>query len=453
MVHEDCTPGPRADWPFANPKPFLQWGLGLCGVVFLLYTLPIWVFHLTGMNLGRFVLVGNGWTLLQVLLLAAGILAVGAAVTTRPKSPAVLALAALGALVACWGMNPAWDTARLVMGLLVLIALFANFLLLLPLIVGKLFAAWEFTFCGHRNPDVEGAETRGRLAGWVLSRAIIVVLVLLHFVGIASAIMAVPPRDREPSWLSRQLFMAYQPYLQFLYLNNAYRFYSPEPGPPTLLWFHIEYADGSSRWLKLPSRAEHAKDPLGQEFTRRLSIGESVSQMSMMVQTPDLVKQKRIHAGTLYEIPLHPMRGIDAQYALPNEGSRRLLGEYARYVAQHTPSQKDPNLEVRGVKIYRVIHWMLAPNELADEGPGRQEPTDDWTYLPYYQGDYDRDGRLKDPEDPFLFWLIPIYRWPRGMPMNSFGTNMPPRITGDYDVYNYLEKHARLGSTKEDKQP
>jgi hypothetical protein len=30
------------------------------------------------------------------------------------------------------------------------------------------------------------------------------------------------------------------------------------------------------------------------------------------------------------------------------------------------------------------------------------------TYQPYFQGDYDRDGNLVNPDDPFLFWLIPI---------------------------------------------
>ncbi len=29
-------------------------------------------------------------------------------------------------------------------------------------------------------------------------------------------------------------------------------------------------------------------------------------------------------------------------------------------------------------------------------------------YLPYCQGDYTADGKLKDPDDPYLYWLIPL---------------------------------------------
>ena len=33
-----------------------------------------------------------------------------------------------------------------------------------------------------------------------------------------------------------------------------------------------------------------------------------------------------------------------------------------------------------------------------------------------YQGQYDVDGRLMDPEDPFLFWCLPIMRKTPGDP-------------------------------------
>jgi hypothetical protein len=450
MLREDVVTRGRSDWPFTDPKPFLQWGLAGCGIAFLLYTLPIWVFQLTGINFGNFALTGNGWVLLRVLLLAVGILAAGAAVTTQPRSPAVLSLAALAALLAGWGMDPDWDSARLVMGLLVFLALFAAFLILLPLIVGKVFAAWEFTFSGHREPDVEAAEARGRFAGWVLSRVVVVVLVFMHFVGIACAIMSVPPPGRPPSWAAQQIWSVYQPYLQFLYLNNAYRFYSPEPGPPSLLWFYIEYADGSSRWLKLPTREEHLRDPLGQEFTRRLSIASSVEQLGQM-NGPAPTKD-RLEAGQRDGVPPHAGMSMEIQYRVPEPSSQKLLGEYARFVAEHFPSETNPNLEVKGVKIYRVVHEMLTPALLAEEGRRRAEPTDEWTYLPFYQGEFTKDGKLKDPHDPYLYWLIPIFRWPAGEKPNPFAGNIPPSRTGEYTVHNYLKVHARL-RTKEHKHP
>lgn len=456
MVRDDLSARGRSDWPFANPRPFLRCGLAASGLAFLFFTAPLGLFRLTGVNLGPFALTGGFWVGVQLLLLAVGILATAAAVVTQPKSPAVLGLAALATALAGWSMNPDWDSARLTMGLLVFIALFAAFLLLLPLLLGKGLVAWEFTFSGHREPDFEAAEARGRFAGKVLGKVIVVGLVLLHFVGIASAIMSVAPPGRAESWLCRQAFTYYQPYLQFFYLNNAYRFYSPEPGPATLVWFYVTYADGSGRWLYVPTLTgdEHAKDPLGQEFTRRLSIGESINQGLTMVPVSDMMKQRRIQAGILNDIPLDPLRGIEAQCALPADGTQRFLREYARYVARHAPSEKDPTLQVTGVKIYRVVHSMLGPNELAEEGPARQEPTARWTYLPFFQGEFTPDGELKNAEDPFLYWLIPIFRWPKGEKVNQFaGGQVFLPTGGEYDVRDYLEKHARLGRQSEETQP
>src|SRR5260370_1204304 len=51
------------------------------------------------------------------------------------------------------------------------------------------------------------------------------------------------------------------PYLGFLYPNTAYHFYSPEPGPPTLLWYRVEYANGETQLFRIPDRS-HDRNPL-----------------------------------------------------------------------------------------------------------------------------------------------------------------------------------------------
>ena len=54
------------------------------------------------------------------------------------------------------------------------------------------------------------------------------VLILVHFTAITSAVLANPPGP----WVAMQSqHLIFRPYLAFMYLNNAYRFYSPEPGP------------------------------------------------------------------------------------------------------------------------------------------------------------------------------------------------------------------------------
>ena len=59
------------------------------------------------------------------------------------------------------------------------------------------------------------------------------------------------------------------------------------------------------------------------------------------------------------------------------------------------------------------------------------DPFHPTTYRPYYLGTYDAEGKLLDPEDPMLYWLVPVL--PRA------GGTSP--IDGlDYD--DYLSKHA-----------
>src|SRR5262249_16731598 len=120
-----------------------------------------------------------------------------------------------------------------------------------------------------------------------LRRLAVSLLILLHFSGILAATTNVPPPGANPPWLTMQLWTRFfRPYLNFVYLNNAYHFYSPEPGPATLIFARIEYEDGSSFWEKIPNRKEHVKDPLLIEYYRRLSLVEAVNQTITLPNVP-----------------------------------------------------------------------------------------------------------------------------------------------------------------------
>ena len=129
------------------------------------------------------------------------------------------------------------------------------------------------------------------LAGVVLvllptpARMIVVgVLVLVHFGGMITAATTIDPPGASAPWVSQQAWLWYRPYLQFMYLNNAYHFYSPEPGPPALVWFHIKYKDGQVKWVKIPHRDD---DPVPIHHTRLLSITESTAMPSPVQQPPE----------------------------------------------------------------------------------------------------------------------------------------------------------------------
>jgi hypothetical protein len=343
----------------------------------------------------------------RLTVLVFGLVAAGAAVAIRPSSPAVIALGGMCAVLGSTAVpRDSWDTMRLLLNVLGLLAGLCALLLLVP------------------RPA---------------RRVVVSALILFHFGGILTAVTSVPPQP----WLSTTVWThVYRPYLEFMYLNNAYHFYSPNPGPATLLWCSVRYADGSSRWVKLPNRDDY---PLAVEYQRRLSLTESINQLAPAGPViPQPLIERRQLAAVRYEIPVHPELPATFQYREPVTYSKKMLETYARRVARTTPHLEDPSQPVTGVKVYRVVHQIPLPRDLAERGID-----DETAYLPFYQGEYTPDGKLVNPQDPLLYWLIPILRVAKENP-NFTGLGTPDfRFNrNDFEVKNYLEIHAKLKSER-----
>jgi hypothetical protein len=330
-------------------------------------------------------LVPGDWLVpIRAFLLVAGLVAVAGSVwarlaswrdeSNREGAAAFLALAAAAPLLASFGMKEQWDSICLLLYILTGISLGGAILLVMP-------------------------QTARRFA--------LSLLILFHFGGILVAVTNVPPRDQLPPWWTSQLWgRVYRNYLGFLYLTNAYHFYSPDPGPPTLLWFRIEYADHSFQWVKEPLRENYASRL---EFQRRLGVSESTGDPAPPLPALPLMsyhlRQRHIH-GMMRHLPLDEDDVAPAnQYRRPNAQSQSYLASYARHVAQFHPNEADPSQEIIGIKIYRVVHNMLLPGQVM-EG---QDPLDPVLYAAYYQGEYDRNGELK-PDDGFQYWYLPM-KW------------------------------------------
>ena len=127
----------------------------------------------------------------------------------------------------------------------------------------------------------------------VVRRLAVSGLIALHFAAILSVVIGMQP---GPWILQQTQHWIFGRYLDFMYLNNGYRFYSPEPSPASQLWCRIEYErgkDAASRWFKLPDMDERGnpKYPFSLQFTRRLALTESVARTEpapqMMERGPD----------------------------------------------------------------------------------------------------------------------------------------------------------------------
>jgi hypothetical protein len=325
------------------------------------------------------------------------------------ESAALVTQAGITTLLASWALywGPdqmlAWDSLRLFLAVLGGVAL-----LMAPLVF---------------------ASSRVR-------RAAVSALIVLHFCGILTVVAATPPGP----WIVGVVYrLVFRSYLDFMYLNNAYRFYSPEPGEASQLWFRLEYRRGDeilSRWEKLPDLDENGNHryPTSVQYTRRLGLTENVAHAEpaqpMLVITDDgrielspvydlrdqhavapIHKDKlgRQQAKNSLKVPYHPDRTI-TQYQKPNQEGSLLLSAFARHVlAKLHAENPDVDPAKSSVKIYRAKHRILTAQTLVgDPKLPQSDPRDGVYYLPYYQGKFNAMGELVDPGDPFLYWLLPI---------------------------------------------
>lgn len=285
-------------------------------------------------------------------------------------------------------------------------------------------------------------------------RSIVSAVIVLHFAAIVNATLAAHPA----SWLMGQLWTRFsRPYLEFMYLNNAYHFYSPDPGPASYLWFRIFYDTGAvdpetgepkllGRWLKIPDVDEKGNHGyrVALEYQRYLSLTEQViaaeaapplyfrgpdgkmaptpAFASRILNSPDgeilkkewkgevLGKDPPVLPKFVLSVPFHQFIANDQQYQKPTMAAHRMYEAYVQHVARTKHPTRD--LPVHSVKVYRVMH-MIPPWNVYAAG---MDPADPEFYRPYYMGEYLPSGKLKEIDEPLRYWLLPILRDNQSLP-------------------------------------
>jgi hypothetical protein len=139
---------------------------------------------------------------------------------------------------------------------------------------------------------------------------------------------------------------------------------------------------------------------------------------------------RRAKAGQVDGIPMHSFKSEAEQFQLPTAYTKLVLASYARRVAHSIPHATDPARHPVSVKLYRLSHAFLPPQAVALG----KDPLDKYFYLPFFMGEYDADGQLMNPDDPYLYWVIP-----------SMGIHLGqnPQDVDPY-YFEFIERHARL---------
>lgn len=291
------------------------------------------------------------------------------------------------------------------------------------------------------------------LAGAVLvllpptGRKVAISLALIyHFAGILTASASAPAPKTGPPWLPSVIWnYAYRPYLTFVYLNNAYHFYSPEPGPCTMLWYRVEFSDGSARWLRVSDRED---SPTRLEYQRLLAITELVNQTE---EQPALkvnrLGEARQVAGIDFRIPMHPIADPGVQYRELTPAAKAHVVSYVNHVARTVKHETNPDLKPQSIKVYRVTHDIMRPGDLANG----LDPRDPTLYYVWFNGEFTPQGPPEAQEwalrnhrevpgwenleqDPFLYWLLPIFRRPKNP--------HAPSDKQEWELVDCLKRHA-----------
>lgn len=376
---------------------------------------------------------------IRVFLCFAGVLAAGVAITLQAKDHKVWLAAGAVSLLAFIGVPAEWDSFRIVVG-----------------VVGTLAIVLGL----------------GRLMPVQYRMAALSAGVLFHFGAILAATTWPDTHGSPAPYVTNQMAMrAYLPYYRFMYLGNAYHFYSPNPGPASHLFVLVEgetdepadpdpktgniplAADGTpakkrrSEWIDIPKRKSHFIDPLGMTYYRRLSLTELVSYstpggVNSMQWERNLAIQNRRNnelglAGTPIPGAVRPFDMDMAQYRVPRLDIRRgLHPSYARHIAiefsgpRKLADGKVIEFSVKRIKLFQVEHGVISPQDFLGFKPTETEknapngtlrlnpietsdPNVPTLYMPFYLGEFDREGTLTKPDDPLLYWMVPVVRDPR----------------------------------------
>jgi hypothetical protein len=255
------------------------------------------------------------------------------------------------------------------------------------------------------------------LKPWV--RTAISLLVVGHFLAIGVAVTSYS----TPTYPAPQLAVAasqpLQPYLQGTFLNNAYRFFAPNPGVPTLIWMRLQFSDGAVRWTELPGPPQSAL--IRGVYQRRLNLTLLVSQQ------------------------IEPVPSREGKFRLTPLGETCLASVIRHVVLEHSSTPTNP---VATVGVYFVQHAVVAPQQIRDGWT----PTDLRTYRPAFVGVFDPNGETKDKGRPIaeqpIFQMAAGVLWADVHPLLRKSNADPDEVLESLrlpaPLQQFLDRHREL---------
>ncbi|MGE3803564.1 MAG: hypothetical protein AB7K24_02705 [Gemmataceae bacterium] len=198
-------------------------------------------------------------------------------------------------------------------------------------------------------------------AGW--QRCLVSLLVVAHFVAILTAVTSFSHPDFPAPAVAVLANRPFRPYLQATFLSNAYRFFAPNPGAPTVLWFRIQHEDGTVCWGEAPRTGRWLRPGYQRDLNLTMSLGQ-------------------------YLMPEGDNRAFTPIGAIA-------VASYARYLAREIAAHHD---RVKAVGIYCVQHSVLLPEQIRAGWAVHDLPT----YRATFAGAFSPVGERVDKHRPLV---------------------------------------------------
>lgn len=317
----------------------------------------------------------------RIGLVGLGVLAAAAGVWMRRGHWSAWLVGAAAAVLGAFGLPMHWDSLRMLLWVMASVAAVGAVLAYVP-------PVWRFS--------------------------LLVPAIVFHFGGILTA-TTWPETQGKTAWLTNQSgSRVYLPYFRFMYLSNAYHFYSPDPGPASKFLILVEHEVYKAKknpqtgeyepeldpdtgemipvidpktkatrtvaeWVELPKRRTHYRDPLGLTYYRRLSLTELASYSTPGTMLPQTWEKEdaRLRRGQnelntssrQVTVPgastftksldgrIHITDTDMSQYRQPPAATRRsVLPSYARHIAsEYTKPRTEVNSDGGGPK--EEVFW------------------------------------------------------------------------------------------------
>jgi hypothetical protein len=112
-------------------------------------------------------------------------------------------------------------------------------------------------------------------------------------------------------------------------------------------------------------------------------------------------------------LPIPMVMDIDVsmQHREPTYQHKMVIASVAKRILWTAPPREDGQ-KPQSVKVYRLTQRILTPYELSTNVSVLAK----FKHMPFFLGEFDREGRLKDTKDPFLYWFLPIAKVPDEYP-------------------------------------